>query len=210
MKKGDYNIMRAFTDYNQTQEYTYTEQQKLPAGAYRVKLIRAEEINGGKCLAILFDIDGGEFDNYYHEKLKIDRSGIFSDTAKYKGVYRLFYPNGTQYDENNKRRIKTALENIKRSNPQLQQVDFSKEWDGKIFKDCIVGMIFQDKEWEYQGSRGVTAQPYSIISLEQLEKGNYNLPEPKFLDNKPPVNSSSNSNYNNGFSSADYDEDLPF
>ncbi|MBQ7521488.1 MAG: hypothetical protein IJU14_01250 [Clostridia bacterium] len=199
--------MKAFTDYNQTQEYTYTEQQKLPAGAYRVKLIRAEETNNGNCLAILFDINGGEFDNYYHEKFKNDRNGNFSDTAKYKGVYRLFYPNGTQYDENNKRRIKTALENIKRSNPQLN-VDFSKEWDGKIFKDCIVGMIFQDREWEYNGSRGMTAQPYSIISLEQLENGNFKIPEPKYLANKPSVSYSANNNDN--FSSLDDDEDLPF
>ena len=197
--------MRTFTDYNQTQEYTYTEQAKLPAGAYTVKIMRAEEANNGKCLAILFDIDGGEFDNYYHEKLKNDRSGIFSDTAKYKGVYRLFYPNGSEYDENNKRRMKTALENIKRSNPQLN-VDFSKEWDGAALKGCKVGMIFQDREWEYQGIRGMTAQPYSIISLEQLENGNYYLPEPKHLDNKPTVGYSANEN----FSSIADDEDLPF
>ena len=201
--------MRAFTDYNQTQEYTYNEQKKLPAGAYRVKLIRAEEIDGGKCLAILFDIDGGEFDNYYHEKLKIDRSGMFSATAKYKGVYRLFYPNGSEYDENNKRRMKTALENIKRSNPQLN-VDFSKEWDGKVFKDCIVGMIFQDREWKYQGSRGMTAQPYSIISLEQLEKGNFNIPEPKLLVDKSVNYSAVSYSENNNFSSIADDEDLPF
>lgn len=201
--------MRAFTDYNQTQEYTYYEQQKLPAGAYRVKLIRAEEIDGGKCLAILFDIDGGEFDNYYHEKLKIDRSGMFSATAKYKGVYRLFYPNGSEYDENNKRRMKTALENIKRSNPQLN-VDFSKEWDGAALKGCKAGMIFQDREWEYNGSRGMTAQPYSIISLEQLEKGNFNIPEPKLLVDKSVNYSAVSYSENNNFSSIADDEDLPF
>ena len=182
--------MRAFTDYNQTQEYTYYEQQKLPAGAYRVKLIRAEEIDGGKCLAILFDIDGGEFDNYYHEKLKIDRSGMFSATAKYKGVYRLFYPNGSEYDENNKRRMKTALENIK--------------------KGCKAGMIFQDREWKYNGSRGMTAQPYSIISLEQLEKGNFNIPEPKLLVDKSVNYSAVSYSENNNFSSIADDEDLPF
>ena len=187
--KGDYNIMRAFTDYNQTQEYTYYEQQKLPAGAYRVKLIRAEEIDGGKCLAILFDIDGGEFDNYYHEKLKIDRSGMFSATAKY--------------------RMKTALENIKRSNPQLN-VDFSKEWDGAALKGCKAGMIFQDREWKYNGSRGMTAQPYSIISLEQLEKGNFNIPEPKLLVDKSVNYSAVSYSENNNFSSIADDEDLPF
>lgn len=201
--------MRAFTDYNQTQEYTYNEQAKLPAGAYTVKIMRAEEANNGKCLAILFDIEGGEFDNYYHEKFKNDKSGNFADEAKYKGVYRLFYPNGSEYDENNKRRMKTALENIKRSNPQLN-VDFSKEWDGAALKGCKAGMIFQDREWKYNGSRGMTAQPYSIISLEQLEKGNFNIPEPKLLVDKSVNYSAVSYSENNNFSSIADDEDLPF
>ncbi len=201
--------MRAFTDYNQTQEYTYNEQKKLPAGAYTVKIMRAEEANNGKCLAILFDIEGGEFDNYYHEKFKNDKSGEFADEAKYKGVYRLFYPNGSEYDENNKRRMKTALENIKRSNPQLN-VDFSKEWDGAALKGCKAGMIFQDREWKYNGSRGMTAQPYSIISLEQLEKGNFNIPEPKLLVDKSVNYSAVSYSENNNFSSIADDEDLPF
>ena len=201
--------MRAFTDYNQTQEYTYNEQKKLPVGAYTVKIMRAEEANNGKCLAILFDIEGGEFDNYYHEKFKNDKSGNFADEAKYKGVYRLFYPNGSEYDENNKRRMKTALENIKRSNPQLK-VDFSKEWDGAALKGCKAGMIFQDREWKYNGSRGMTAQPYSIISLEQLEKGNFNIPEPKLLVDKSVNYSAVSYSENNNFSSIADDEDLPF
>lgn len=201
--------MRAFTDYNQTQEYTYNEQAKLPAGVYTVKIIRAEEANNGKCLAILFDIEGGEFDNYYHEKFKNDKSGDFADEAKYKGVYRLFYPNGSEYDEKNKRRMKTALENIKRSNPQLN-VDFSKKWDGAALKGCKVGMIFQDREWKYNGSRGMTAQPYSIISLEQLEKGNFSIPEPKLLVDKSVNYSAVSYSENNNFSSIADDEDLPF
>ncbi len=67
-------------------------------------------------------------------------------------------------------------------------------------------MIFQEREWEYKGSRGMTAQPYSIITIEQPEKGNFKIPEPKFIDDKPPVSYSTNEN----FSSLDDDEDLPF
>lgn len=202
--------MRAFTDYNQTQEYTYTEQAKLPAGAYTVKIMRVEEANNGKCLAILFDIEGGEFDNYYHEKFKNDKSGNFADEAKYKGVYSLFYPNGSEYDENNKRRMKTALENIRRSNPQLN-VDFSKEWDGAALKGCKVGMIFQEQEWEYKGQTGFTAQPYSIISLEQLESGKFKVPDKKCLSKgtfTPSANSSAN--FENSAEAFDDDDDLPF
>lgn len=201
--------MRAFKDYNQTQEYTYTEQTKLPVGAYTVKIMRAEEANNGKCLAILFDIEGGEFDNYYHEKFKNDKSGEFANEAKYKGVYRLFYPNGSEYDENNKRRMKTALENIKRSNPQLN-VDFSKEWDGAALKGCKAGMIFQEQEWKFKGQTGFTTQPYSIISLKQLEEGDFNIPKPKLLVDKSVNYSAVSYSENNNFSSIADDEDLPF
>lgn len=196
--------MKAFKDYNETQEYTYSEQVKLPAGAYEIKIMKAEEVNDGNCLAILFDITGGEYDNYYHEKFANDKKGNFADSARYKGVFKMFYPNGGQYDENNKRRMKTALENIKRSNPGLN-VDFSKEWDGAILKGCKVGMIFRDQEWEYNGRHGFTAQPYSIITLDDYKNGNFTIPEPKHLTAKASVQPS--------FEEIDEDDeydDLPF
>lgn len=197
--------MKAFKDYNETQEYTYSEQIKLPAGAYEVKIMKAEEVNDGNCLAILFDITGGECDKYYHEKFANDKKGNFADSARYKGVFKMFYPNGGQYDENNKRRMKTTLENIKRSNPSLN-VDFAKEWDGAVLKGCKVGMIFRDQEWEYKGRTGFTAQPYSIITIDDYKSGKFTVPEPKHLTTKASVQSlDTSSNFEE-----DEDDDLPF
>ena len=48
--------MRAFTDYEQTK--VYTDFQKLPAGAYEIKIIRAEDRDNALCL--LYDNVGGE------------------------------------------------------------------------------------------------------------------------------------------------------
>ena len=61
--------MRAFADYETTREYT--DFQKLPAGAYEVTIIRAED--DGKALCLLFDISSGEFKDYYHNKFAEDR-----------------------------------------------------------------------------------------------------------------------------------------
>lgn len=201
--------MKAFKNYNEIKGYTYTEQAKLPAGAYEVKIIKAEELNGGSCLAILFDIVGGEFDNYYHTKYRNDcESPFFKDKAKYKGVFRLWYPDGGQYSEQNERRIKTTLENIKKSNSTLK-VDFTKEWDGAVLKGCKVGMVFREQEWEYNNNRGTTAQPFQVITLDDLANGNYNIPEPKLLSSHnsyatpAPTTSST-------FESVDDDDDLPF
>ena len=168
--------MRAFTDYEQTKEYS--DFQRLPAGAYEVKIIRAEDSNDALC--ILFDIADGEFTDYYRKKLVNDRESLGSDKAKFKGVYRLWYPNGSKYDESAKRRMKTALKTIKEDNNL--NIDFSREWDGASLKDCRVGMIFQDREWEFDGKTGFTAQPYSVISLSKLRTGEFKLPEAKYLN----------------------------
>lgn len=193
--------MRAFTDYEQTKEYT--DFQKLPAGAYEVKIIRAEDSDNALCL--LFDITGGEFDNYYHKKFTEDKKSALSQPAKYKGVLRLWYPNGGEYDENAKRRMKTALKTIKEDNHL--SVDFSREWDGAALKDSRTGMIFREQEWAYNGKTGMTAQPYAVISLEKLRSGDFTLPAPKHLSGANAADSAAGAG---GFAPVPIDDDLPF
>lgn len=166
--------MRPFKDYEQTQEYT--DFQKLPVGAYEVEIIRAEDSD--KALCLLFDIKGGEYDNYFRKKLAADRAANFNN-PKFQGVFRLWYPDGGQYDDNKKRRMKTALKLIKEENNL--NVDFSREWDGNALKGARVGIVFRENQWEYQGKTGFTAQPYTLISLAALREGNFTIPEPKYL-----------------------------
>lgn len=188
--------MRAFTDYEQTREYT--DFQKLPAGAYEVTILRAED--DGNALCLLFDISGGEFADYYHKKFAEDRKS-FPTEAKYKGVFRLWYPNGGQYDDNAKRRMKTALKTIKEDN--RLNVDFTREWDGAALKGSRTGMIFREQEYDYNGKHGFTVQPFTIISLEKLQSGNYTIPETKRLS--VPASAP-----DNGFVDFLGKDDLPF
>lgn len=195
--------MRAFKNYNSVPEFT--ENLRLPAGAYEIKIKRAEEkqTSAGDVLCILFDISDGEYKDFYMDKFKSDKKN-FPNDAKYKGVYQLFYPNGGPYDENNEKRMKTALERIKTSNHL--NIDFTQEWDGAALKDCKAGMIFQDREWRFNGKNGMTAQPYAIITLDDLKNHKYTIPEPKFLSgNTPKANTALAAS-----GSDDEDEDLPF
>lgn len=199
--------MRAFTNYNNVAEYT--ESVKLPAGAYKIKILRAEEQagNNNSCaLCILFDIADGEFKDYYYKKFSADKKS-YPDSAKYKGVLRLWYPSGNEYDEANERRMKTALKRICDSNSNLN-IDFTKEWDGNLLKNCLVGMIFRDQEYDYNGHRGLTAQPYSLITLNDLKEGNFTIPEPKYINGSPSA--TNNSQTNMDFDNLPDDEDLPF
>ena len=190
--------MKAFKNYNQVQ--AYTDSVKLPAGAYEVTIKRAEDTEQALCL--LFDISEGEYSGYFMQKFEADKKA-YPDTAKYKGVFRLWYPNGGQYDDQAERRMKTALERITESNGLT--IDFTKEWDGSALKGAKVGMIFRDQEYSYKGYTGMTAQPYQIITLEDLREGRFVLPEPKRL--KGEVSGGTEAVSGAGLPA---DDDLPF
>ena len=100
--------------------------------------------------------------------------------------------------------MKTALKKITDSNSNLN-IDFTKEWDGNLLKNSMVGMIFRAQEYDYNGHNGFTAQPYSLVTLSDLKEGNFTIPEPKYLSGSP--NSSQTDTNFNTFSD---DEDLPF
>lgn len=190
--------MKAFKDYESTREYT--ESVKLPAGAYEVTIKRAEDSDNALC--ILFDISAGEYKNYFMDKFSSDKKS-FPENAKYKGVLRLWYENGGEYDEDSKRRRKTVLKLIKEENNL--NVDFTKEWDGAVMKGAKIGMIFRDHEYDCNGHHGFTAQPYGVISLDALRSGKYKIPEPKLLrknDSSGPAEGA--------FMDLPTDEDLPF
>ena len=197
--------MRGLKNYNDIPEFT--DSVKLPVGAYEVKILRAEEQDGknNSCaLCLLFDIAEGEYKDFYMQRYNADKKS-YPDNAKFKGVLRLWYPNGGQYDENNEKRIKTALERIKESNSSLKNIDFSKEWDGAKLKGCKVGMVFRDEEYDYNGRQGMKAQPFQVITLEALKEGKFTIPSPRYLNGSAP-----NANTNTAEELPLDDDDLPF
>ena len=191
--------MRAFTDYESTQEFT--ENIRLPAGAYEVTIKSAEDNDDALCL--LFDSSAGEYRDYFMNKFRNDKN-IYPDTAKFKGVYRLWYPKGNESDETNKMRMKTVLKLIKEENKL--NIDYSKEWDGAALKGSRIGMILRDQEYHYNGYHGFTAQPYGVISMEALRTGKYTVPEPKRLNDSDSFPDSEKLR----FFEINVEDDLPF
>lgn len=199
------NFAKAMGNYNEVTEFS--EFPKIPAGAYQVEIVRAEDTESALC--IIFDIVGGEYNNYYHDKFNNDKKQAENNPnfdLKYKGVLRLWYPSGNDYDESNKKRIKTTLETIKRNNNL--NIDFSKEWDGKQLAKSKSAIILRDQEWEIDGKTGMTAQPFKIIDIDDFKAGKYTIPDPKYLNGSAPAQQTQNSNDFTEFDADD--EDLPF
>lgn len=174
----------------------YTSFEKIQPGAYVVKIQRAEEIEGqyGSRLNLVFDIAEGDFANYYTEQYK---SSNF-ENAKYKGNFAIFLPkdDGSEHDEKTLRRLKTSIGIIEDSNP-----GFHWDWDEKKLSGLVVGMTFQDKEWEYNGKTGFTAQPYGLVTADDARNGKAKIPNPKTL---------SGANQNAFKELDDDNSDLPF
>lgn len=179
----------------------YTEFTKLPAGAYVIGILDAQEIKGdkGDRLVLKFDICEGEFKNYYSEQYK---NSQFEDT-KYKGNFSIFIPkeDGSEDDEKTLRRLKTSINAIEDSNP-----GFHWDWDESKLKGKKVGMIFQDKEWKYNGKTGFTAQPYGLRSVQDVNDGSCKIPDKKYLSGNSPTMPNSSGD----FMEIDDSGDLPF
>lgn len=162
---------------------------------------RVEEYTWGSVLLIPFDIAEGDYKDFYTNQFKNSQM----EDKKYKGVYRLNLPkeDGTEQDEWTMRRFKTDMVAVEDSNP-----GYHWDWNEAGLAGKKVGLLFQNKEWEFNGSTGWSAQPHSMRSVDDVRQGKYKLPADKPLKNKK---SSPDINPDDDFKVvASDDGDLPF
>lgn len=193
--------MEPFAGYEKVQVSDF---EKPPKGAYEVKIMDAKKVSyTGKYgspfskLEIAFEIATGEFAGFYRRNFDVQTQ----EDKKWKGVMRLYIPkdDGTDMDEWTKKNFKRAMQAIEDSNP-----GYHWDWNEKGLKGKIVGCLYQNKEWAYNGKTGWTAQPHSFIDVAKVRSGEFKLPNDKPLlkDQKPvDINISAED---------DSEEDLPF
>lgn len=189
----------------------FSERRKLPVGAYvcRIKQAVVKTERYGTQLCLLFDIEDGEFSGYYSDDF--DRNQ--NTDKKWKGVLRYFIPtdDGSEQDEWTKSRFKGLITAIEESNR-----GYIFDWDERSLKGRVLGIVFRNEEWEYDGKTGWTARPFLAISADNVADGTFTIPKDKPLKNKSgaptlgfPAPATPD---NSGFSELpDYnDSDLPF
>lgn len=184
---------------------------KLPADGYVCKIITAKERtyssrNGDSFtkLEIAFDIIEGEYTNYFQDEFDLQQQ----EDKRWKGVLRLYYGlkgDGGKQDGWTKSALKGFWAALEASNTGF---DVSADDDWKFtnldtFKGKLLGIVFRDEEWDYNGKTGWKAQPCFTIAASAIREGNFEIPKEKPLANKPAASSSS-------FTVMDESEDLPF
>lgn len=186
-------MIRRPNNWNEVKEFS--DRQKLPLGAYvcRVKRVALQGNQYGDQLCILFDIVEGEFSGFFNEDYKANTR----DDKKWKGVLRQFIPkdDGSEKDEWTKRSFKGLTTAFEKSNP-----GYSWNWDENSLSGKLVGILFRNEEWEYEGKTGWTVRPFRAISVDSVREEDFTLPKDKPLKPK----NDSGYGYGSGYSVPEY------
>jgi hypothetical protein len=201
-------MIRKPNNWNEVQEFT--DRPKLPLGAYVCKVRRAviQSNDYGEQLCILFDIAEGEFAGFFDADFKANTRM----DKKWKGVLRQFIPkdDGSEKDEWTKSSFKGMVTSFEKSNPGYQW-----NWDEASLSGKLVGILFRNEEWEYEGKTGWAVRPFRAISVDSVRSGDFTLPKDKPLKNKTASSVADNFNalndrVNQTFAESEDDGELPF
>lgn len=185
----------------------------LPAGGYVLKIMNAEEqeYTWGSVIVVSFDVAEGDKAGFYAQDYRSQQS----EDKKWRGNYRLSVPkdDGSERDGWTKRSFNNFIWALEASNP-----GYHFDWDERTFKGKLVGGLFRDREWEYDGRTGWTTECCSVCEADAIRQGRFKMPKPKPLGDKKTdfgaaaVGFSSNANQAPaGFEAVNMaEDDLPF
>lgn len=176
--------------------------QPLPAGGYVAKILKSEvETNDyGQKIKLSFDIVEGDYEGYFEKKFEAQQS---YGEAKWKGTYRLTIPDcDNKWYESQKRTFGNAIWCFEDSND-----GYVWDWKEKSLEGKLIGVLFRDREYSFNGFDGWTTECCKLISVEDVRTENYRMPKAKALPKD-----AKNSAVDAGFESIDIpvDEDVPF
>ena len=186
---------------NYDEVVVYDALEKLPIGGYVLKIlgVKIENYNWGEVLVLRIDVNEGEQAGFYQKNYEAQQ-----ENKKWKGTFRINLPknDGSEKDSWAIKRLKSAMTAIENSNE-----GYVWNWDETSLKGKIVGGLFGNKEYEYEGKRGFFTDCRTLCSADRIRSGNYTIPADKMLKDTA----------NGGFIAAEMpdsfqviDEDVPF
>lgn len=167
-KPNNWESVQAFTDFP-----------KLPLGAYVVKIQKAVVVQTGGYgdqLHVMFDIAEGEYAGYYTRDWKANTR----QDKRWRGVLRIWLPtdDGTESDELTKRVLKGFVTSVEKSN-----AGYTFDWNEASLAGKLVGVLYRNEEWDYNGQHGWAVRPFRAISVDSVREGSFTLPKDKPLKN---------------------------
>ena len=187
--------------YNGFKPERTTARETLPAGGYVAKIMDATVISydWGDVLKVDFDIAEGEHKGFF----ATDYRNNTNDDKKWRGTYRINIPNeSNQYFDSQRKSFNNLIACLEETNS-----GFHWAWDETALKGKGIGVLFRNKEWEYNGSTGWTTECCAVTTAKDIREGNFKMPKDKPLKAKA-ANTGAYSETT--FAPVDDDADLPF
>ena len=174
----------------------FADRESLPLGAYvcRVKGVRIDAYDATSAqLVIQFDIAEGEYADFYKREFAANTI----PNKKFKGVLRVWLPkdDGSEKDEWTKSTFKGMCTAFEKSNP-----GYVWNWEEKSLVGRMVGILFRNEEWEYEGKTGWAVRPFRAISVDSARNGDFKIPKEKPL--KKSNSGGYGGNYSGGYGEA--------
>lgn len=172
----------------------------LPAGGYVAKIMTAKvkQNTWGDTLEVAFDIAEGECQGFF----KHDYDSNTRDDRKWRGVMRLQVPSD-QDDPKKDSWKKNVFENftccVQESNP-----GYEWDWDESGLKGKMIGVLFNNREWEMNGNTGWTTECRHAASVDDIRNGKFKVPKDR------PLKKSAGTSSNAFTEIEDSDDEVPF
>lgn len=186
--------------YNGFKAEKITATRTLPAGGYisRIYSAKVEDYSWGQVLVVSFDIAEGEYKDFFTEQYRSNKN----EDKKWKGTLRLTVPDeNSQYFENNRRSFNNFIFALEDSNR-----GYHFDWDESKFKGKMLGVLFRNREWEWDGKTGWTTECAGSCSVDDIRNGDFKIPADKPLNNGATQAASTSADV----LVEDEDDDLPF
>lgn len=186
--------------YNGFKAERTAAKETLPAGGYVAKIMDASAIHydWGEVLKIDFDIAEGEYKGFFANDYRANTS----DNKKWRGSYRITIPDeSSQYFDSQRKSFNNLIACLEETN-----AGYHFDWDESKLKGKGIGVLFRNKEWEYNGSTGWTTECCAVTTAEDIRNGKFKTPKDKALKKTGYTAAASTS-----FADLDDDDsDLPF
>jgi hypothetical protein len=165
--------------YNGAKAEKTSVSKPLPAGGYVARIMGADVVSydWGDQLVISIDVAEGE----YKEHFAKDYRSNTNEDKKWKGLYRIRIPDeDNQYFASQQRSFNNLIYALEASNS-----GYHFDWDEKKLKNKMIGVLYRDKEWEYEGKTGWTTECCAVLDVDAIRAGDFKMPKAKPLANKP-------------------------
>lgn len=169
--------MKKLNGYETAQ--AYFEQERLPVGGYVLKIldVKYQENSWGDVILLSFDIEEGEYKGFFANNYRAQTQ----EDKKWKGTYRLRVPkdDGSEQDNWTMRRFKTVISAFEESNS-----GYHWNWDEQTLKGKMIGALFNNKEYEFDGRHGFFTNCHSLVTVEKIRSGKFEIPADTLLKEK--------------------------